>query len=257
MLRNTAPFTAMLLAQTKVEFLRLVRIPSFAIATLVFPIMFYAFFGLANGHQAYMNTTVGLYLLASFSAYSVVSIALFSFGVSVAAERGSGATRLMRAAPMRPLAYFIAKFVASIAFEAIAVTLLLLFAVIVGGTHVPVPVYATMLARLLLGSAPFVALGFAVGYMTSMSSAVAILNLISLPLSFASGLFVPLKALPEFVQAVAPFLPTYHFGQLAWGAVGAATESPQRAALWLICYGAAFLLIALRAYYREERKEFA
>lgn len=247
----------MLFAQTKVEALRLLRIPSFAIATLAFPIMFYAFFGLANAHQPYLNTTFGLYVLGSYSAYAVITIALFSFGASVAAERGSGATRLMRAAPMRPLVYFIAKFIASMAFGAIAVTLLMLFAIAASGVHVPLPMYFAILLRLLPGSIPFVALGFAVGYMASMNSAIAILNLINLPLAFASGLFMPVQYLPKFVQEIAPYLPTYHFGQLAWGAVGATSESWQNAALWLAGYTVLFGLIALRLYYREERKEFA
>jgi ABC-2 type transport system permease protein len=31
----------------------------------------------------------------------------------------------------------------------------------------------------------------------------------------ASGLWLPLEILPEFVQGLAPFLPTYHLAQLA------------------------------------------
>ncbi len=252
-----ASFLPMLRAQSKIEFLRLLRNPWFSIATIAFPIMFYAFFGLAQARMPYMNSTVGLYLLASFSAYAVMSISLFSFGASVAAERGNGATRLMRASPLRPLAYFAGKFIASMAFGGIAVLLLALFARLAGGVHLPASTLVLLLARLLLGSLPFVALGFAVGYLAGLNAAVAILNLITLPLAFASGLFVPLDQLPTFVQSIAPYLPTYHFGQLAWGAVGATSEPWQRAALWLLGYCALFTWIAVRAYYREERKEFA
>ena len=46
-------------------------------------------------------------------------------------------------------------------------------------------------------------------------------NLIYLPLSFASGLFVPLNQLPVFIQNLAPYLPSYHYAQLAWSALGA------------------------------------
>ncbi|MGC8484157.1 MAG: ABC transporter permease [Candidatus Baltobacteraceae bacterium] len=252
-----APFGPMLRAQTKVELIRLLRIPWFTIATVVFPVMFYSFFGLEQAHMPYMNATVGLYLLASFSAYAVMSLALFSFGASVAAERGSGATRLMRAAPLRPLAYFAGKCIASLAFGGVAILLLVLFARVTGGAALGLPMLAALLVRLLLGSLPFVALGFAVGYMAGLNASVAILNLITLPLAFASGLFVPIDQLPPFVQAIAPYLPTYHLGQLAWGAVGATSEPWHRAALWLLGYGALFTWIAVRAYYREERKEFA
>ena len=252
-----APFGPMLRAQTKIELLRLLRIPWFTIATIVFPVMFYSFFGLEQAHMPYMNATVGLYLLASFSAYAVMSLALFSFGASVAAERGSGATRLMRAAPLRPLAYFAGKGIASIAFGGVAMLVLVLFARVTGGAELSMSMLAALMTRLLLGSLPFVALGFAVGYLAGLNASVAILNLITLPLAFASGLFVPLDQLPPFVQSIAPYLPTYHLGQLAWGAVGASSEPWPRAALWLLGYAALFTWIAVRAYYREERKEFA
>ncbi|GAC1359282.1 MAG: ABC transporter permease [Vulcanimicrobiaceae bacterium] len=254
---STAPFTPMFAAQSKIEFLRMVRIPAFSLTSILLPIMFYAFFGLPQSQHAYMNTTAGLYMLASFSAYAVLTIVLFSFGASVSAERGTGATRLMRAAPLRPLAYFAGKIVAAMGFAAIAMTLLILFAAATGGAHLPFAMYLMMLVRLLLGSIPFTILGFAVGYLTSINSAIGILNLINLPLSFASGLFVPLNEMPEFVQHIGPYLPTYHFGQLAWGAVGASQESWQAAAVWLLGYGALFLFIAVRAYGRDERKEFA
>lgn len=252
-----APFAPMLRAQTKVEFIRLLRNPWFSIASIAFPIMFYAFFGLTQANEPYMNATVGLYLLASFAAYAVMTIALFSFGASVAAERGSGNTRLMRAAPLRPFAYFAGKFIASMAFGGIAVLLLVLFARLAGGVSMPLPMLGLLLARLLLGSLPFIALGFAIGYLVGLNAAVAVLNLITLPLAFASGMLVPLAQLPSFVQSIAPYLPTYHFAQLAWGALGATSEAWPLAALWLAGYSVAFIGIALRAYYREERKEFA
>lgn len=257
MLLSTAPVVPMFRAQTKVEFLRLLRIPAFSVVSLMMPVMFYTFFGLPNAHERFMNTTAGQYMLASFGAYAVLSIALFSFGASVAAERGTGAMRLMRASPLRPGAYFFGKIAASMGFGAIALGVLVAFALITNGARMPLPVFLEMAVRLLLGSIPFTILGFAVGYLASINSAIAILNLINLPLSFASGLFVPLHAMPPFVQHLAPYLPSYHFGQLAWGAAGAAQESWLTASLWLAGYAALFLLVAVRAYRREERKEFA
>ncbi len=247
----------MFAAQAKLELLRLLRIPAFSVTSLALPIMFYAFFGLPQAQLHYHNTTAGLYLLASFSAYAVLTISLFTFGASVAAERGTGATRLMRAMPLRISAYFFGKILSAMVFSAIVMTALVLFARFAGGVELPPEQYAELLARLLLGSIPFIILGFAVGYLASVNSAIAILNLIILPLSFGSGLFIPLSAMPKIVATFAPYLPTYHFGQLAWGVVGAASETPLRAALWLVTYAGLFLVVALRAYYRDERKEFA
>ena len=40
-----------------------------------------------------------------------------------------------------------------------------------------------------------------------------VINLIYLPISFASGLWIPLRALPDLVKQVAPWLPPYHVAQ--------------------------------------------
>ena len=257
MLLKTAPLAPIFGAQTKIEFLRLFRIPAFSLTSLLLPVMFYTFFGLADAKQQFMNTTYGSYMLASYGAYAVLTIVLFSFGASVAAERGTGATRLMRAAPLPPVAYFFGKIVAAMGFGAIALTVLVLFAAVTGGAHVSAVTFMNLLVRLLLGSIPFTILGFAIGYLASLNSAIAIINLINLPLAFASGMFIPTKFLPGFVQHITPFLPNYHFAQLAWGAVGATSESWVTASLWLLGYGIVFLFIAVRAYGRDERKEFA
>src|ERR1700736_6099753 len=97
-----APALPMIFMQAKTEFLRLIRVPAFSISVIVFPIMFYALFGLPFAHQRIEGIDVGAYALASFGAYAVISVALFAFGVTVAVERGQKTTVLMRASPLTP-----------------------------------------------------------------------------------------------------------------------------------------------------------
>jgi ABC-2 type transport system permease protein len=254
--RAIAPFFPMLAAQTKSEFLMLARVPAFTIPTIVFPIMFFALFGLPNVHEGFEGTTVGKYMLASFGAYAVISVALFSFGVTVAAERARKMTALMRSSPLRPLAYLGGKTFATLAFALVTLVALFAFGAFVGGIRLEAGQWFALVGVLLLGVFPFIALGFAVGYIAGGNSAVAILNLINLPMAFGSGLFLPLPMLPHLVQQIAPYLPAYHYGQLAWSVVGAGSETPLTAVLWLAGYSVAFLLFALRAYGREQTKEF-
>ena len=54
--------------ETKFEFLKQLRRPAYAIATLGFPLMFYAFFGLMSGlHNA--GLSIATYLLATYGAF--------------------------------------------------------------------------------------------------------------------------------------------------------------------------------------------
>jgi ABC-2 type transport system permease protein len=67
---------------------------------------------------------------------------------------------------------------------------------------------------------------------------------------------VPLGGLPEIVQQIAPYLPTYRYAELAWSAVGANTEPLQASVLWLAGYSVAFLVAAIWAYRREDIRRF-
>ena len=121
----------------------------------------------------------------------------------------------------------------------------------------PARLVAGLVGELLLGSLPFLLLGFAIGYFVSPNSAAAVVNLVGLPLYFASGIFEPLRFLPDVVQKVAPYLPTYLYGQLAWNAVGAESDPLWRDALGLGIYAAAFVVLALLAFSRQERNRFS
>jgi ABC-2 type transport system permease protein len=254
---TAAPLLRMLLAQTRCEILMRWRVPAFSLTNLVLPIVFFTFFGLPVAHIVRDGVSIGAYLLASFGAYAVGSVMVYGFGIGVANERGMKVDRLMRASPLPPLVLMLAKVLTALAFSLIALVLLIGYGIVVGGIHQTPAVWAAIIVRLVIGSLPFIALGFAIGYWSGPNAAPALANLIYLPLSFASGLFVPLNQLPGFIQNLAPYLPSYHYAQLAWSALGAGRESLGVSLLWLGGYTAVFLTLAVRSYRREERVKFA
>jgi ABC-2 type transport system permease protein len=67
---------------------------------------------------------------------------------------------------------------------------------------------------------------------------------------------MPITQLPGFVQRIAPYLPSYHYGQLAWSAVGAPSEPLLTSLAWLAGYTALFMAITTRAYRREQSLKF-
>jgi len=210
------------LNETRAELTKFARLPAYVIPTLAFPCAFYAFFGIVmNGSQHIGATSVATYMLATFGAFGVVGCALFGFGVSVAMERGQGWLLVKRASPMPPAAYFIAKLLMTMMFALVIVLMLSLLGTEFGGVRLAPSAWLALVAVLVLGSIPFGALGLAIGFVAGPNSAPAIVNLVYLPLSFLSGLWIPIEALPPVVAHIAPYLPTYHLGQLALGTVGA------------------------------------
>ncbi len=234
----------MLFRQTSAEFLKLWRVPAFSATSLLLPVVFYAFIGIGQASQRLQGThiTFGAYFLASMAVYAVANVMIFSFGISVANERGQKMDVLMRATPLPALVYLLSRCITA-----------LVFAVRLEGSE-----WFTLAYRVLLGSIPFIALGFAIGYLAGPNSAIAVINLIYLPTAFASGLFFPKQLLPQIIQNISPYLPLYRFGQLGWDAVGAPTsDNVTTDWLYLAGYGIAFFAIALWAYRREESRKFS
>lgn len=246
-----------LLYLIRCEILKLVRVPMFAIPTFVFPIMFFAMFGLPNLDNTLSGVNAGAYMMASYGAYSVMSVAIFSFGVAIAAERGLGWNKLLRATPLQPLLTFVSKVAMALLFGAISLTALFIFGALVARVRLPLATWLQLGGLMVLGMIPFVALGLFIGYLAGPNSAAAVANLIFLPLSFASGLFLPLEFLPDIIRRVAPFLPAYHTAQLGWGTLGAGDGKGAAVhLLWMAGYTLAFLVLALIAYWRDEGKNF-
>ncbi|HEX7262604.1 MAG TPA: ABC transporter permease [Candidatus Dormibacteraeota bacterium] len=254
-----APIGPMLARQTWAEFLKLWRVPAFTLTSLFLPVIFYAFIGVGQSSQKiFPHVTFGTYFLASMAVYSVANVMIFSFGISVATERGMKMDLLIRATPMPPLIYLLSKCITAIVFAALTLAVLFPFAFIAGGVRLDTAVWLTLASRVLLGSIPFIALGFAIGYLSGPNSAVAVINLIYLPTAFASGLFFPKQLLPDFIQHITPYLPLHFFGQLGWDAIGAPTDGTVTTDwLYLAVYGVVFFLIALWAYRREESRKFS
>lgn len=244
--------------ETKYEFLKLVRIPAFAIPSISFPVMFYLLFGLAFGSRRGVGgVSMATYLIATYGAFGVIGASLFGFGAGVAIERGQGWMLLKRATPMPVGAYFFAKLVVCLIFGAAIVLLLSTIGVAFGGVRLGPLTWARLAVTLVVGATPFCAMGLAIGYFAGPNSAPPIVNLLYLPMAFLSGLWIPIEVLPGAIRSVAPYVPAYHLGQLALSAFGADRGAP----VWshvaaLAGFTCLFLALAFWGYRNDEGKTY-
>jgi ABC-2 type transport system permease protein len=223
--RSPARTLAIYAKEAKYELLKNMRIPVYAISTITFPLMFYVLFGIVLGrNNAAVHNDNATYMLATMGCFGVMAVALFGFGVSLAIERGQGWLQVKRASPMPVSAYFFGKLFAAVAFSTVIMLLLLTVGFVFGGVRLPLATAAKLIATLVAGAIPFSAMGLAIGYFAKPNSAPSVVNLIYLPMSFCSGLWIPLFMLPHGLQTFARFLPAYHMSQLALGIVGMTTE---------------------------------
>jgi ABC-2 type transport system permease protein len=204
--------------EARYEFLRLLRTPSFALPVLLFPVLFYLLFGVLLDRSG--SGDAARYLLATYGVFGGMGVGLFGFGVTVAMERERGLLIFKRALPMPRGAYLFAKMVMAAIFAAMVSVLLAVLAATLGGVSLQAWQWLALSVVSTVGVLPFCAIGLFIGAHVGGQGSPAVVNLVYLPMSFLSGLWLPLKALPAWLSAAAPVWPSYHAGQVALKVVG-------------------------------------
>jgi ABC-2 type transport system permease protein len=203
--------------EAKYEFLRLLRTPSFALPSLLFPALFYTLFGIVLNRS---SGDAARYLLATYGVFGVMGTGLFAFGVTVAMERERGFIAYKRALPMPPGAYLFAKMAMAMLFAAMISLLLAGLAVTLADVSMAPGQWLLLFAINVVGVLPFCAMGLYIGTLVGGQGSPAVVNMLYLPMSFLSGLWLPLKMLPPVFATLAPVWPSYHLAQVALKVLG-------------------------------------
>lgn len=203
--------------ESKLEFIRMLRTPMFALPSLIFPAMFYLLFGVLINKN---SSNASSYLLATYCIFGVMGPGLFGFGVSVAMEKDRGWLKWRRAVPALAGAYFVSKMVMALIFSIIIYVELALLAYLFGGVELNALQWLQLLLVSLLSSLPFSAMGLVIGTLINGQAAPAIVNFLYLPMAFLSGLWLPITMLPKFLGTLAPIWPSFHASQIALKIVG-------------------------------------
>ena len=254
---DAAPVHRMLAAQTRATLIYYWRVPTFFLFSMALPVMFYLFFGVTQSTARFAGTTVGTLVMAHMAVYAVSSILVFNVGIGRANNRAQKVDMLQRATPLPGWVAIAADAAGATVLALGSLAILYLFAVLAGHVSLAGIEWLTLTLRLVVGALPLLGLGLAIGYGVGTGAAPAVANLIYLPMSFASGIFIPLQQLPDFIARIAPYLPTYHYLQFVDSGLIPTSESMATAALWLAAWGAVLFAIAVRAYQADQARKFS
>lgn len=208
--------TAVYLLEMRLELMRLLRTPAFALPMFLLPVGTYLLFAFAvAGEQVAKDPDAGRFMFAGFSVMAVTMAALFATCPNLAMEREQGLLTLKRAQPAPPGAWLTAKIFAGVVCGVIAYLPILVLAAVTGQAQLNGAQLAAMSAVLVAGTLPFCALGVMLGALTSGSAAPAYANLAYLPGLYLSGVFFPL---PKSMHFQTVFWPHFHLDQLVFAA---------------------------------------
>jgi ABC-2 type transport system permease protein len=182
--------------------------------TLIFlVVMPVAFFLLFGGTYRTSDPDAFAYVMVSMAVYGAM-IATTSTGAQVSVERSQGWTRQLRLTPLRPAGYVLTKVGSALVLGIVPVVMVLAVGGILGADLT----LAEWIESALLAwvcSLVFAAFGLFVGYLVPAENAMQFIGPLLALMSFFGGLFQPIDQLPQALQNIAPWMPTYAVGRIA------------------------------------------
>jgi ABC-2 type transport system permease protein len=245
---NALPLYALHVRSAVVQ---LLRIPAFAIPTLLSPLMIYSFFGLPYSK----SEIAARFLIASYAAFAVIGVALFQFGVGIASERTSSWEIYMRTLAVPVAVRFLARITSALLFATASAGAVCVLGVLAAHVRMPAESWLSLGVSLLAGSVVFALIGITIGYWSDSRAALPVANLVYMPLVFVGGLWLPPQMLPAAVAWLSPFTPTRQYGELVWASV-AGHPLPGAAFAVLGAYALVFAVAAAWGYRRDEGLRF-
>ncbi|OBI82505.1 ABC transporter [Mycobacterium asiaticum] len=162
------------------------------------------------------DTSTGAVIAASMLAYGILSTSFINLGISIAADRDTGALRRLRGTPTTASSYFIGKIMLVAIVTFAEAVILLLVGVLVFKLRLPSDVFGwfTLAWVSLLGIVSCALLGIFISNLASNAvSAAVITNGPAVALQFLSGTYVPLMALPAWMLMVGSVFPVKWMAQ--------------------------------------------
>jgi ABC-2 type transport system permease protein len=250
--RAAPPLGGFNLTFLAIEVRRLLRNRRTILITIVVPAVLFLLFKVNRRLAAVSASEFG-------PAFSMVGIAVYGSmlaasagGARVAIERALGWSRQLRLTPLRPLAYIAIKLVTAMLLGLVSV--IVVFALGANdGVDLPIGTWLASGFLAWMTSLVFASFGLFLGYLLPSENALQVIGPVVGVLSLVGGLFVPLALLPDLVQQIAPYMPTYGVVEIArFPIVGGSFD-----VLWVVsvvAWTAAFAALAALLFRRDTRR---
>jgi len=192
-------------------------------------------------------------IMVAMAAFGAMWGALSATAPRLARDRESGWLRALQVTPLAAGRILAARIVAGVTVALPAIVAVGITAVLAHHVRLEAWQWAAGAALLWVGTLPFVALGIAIGSLTSSTTAYALTTGLYFALAALGGLWVPPAQFSPALRHIAATLPSYNLADLGWRVAGGSAPS-LRAGLILAGWTAGLTALALAAgAYRPRR----
>lgn len=231
------------------ELLRTVRNRQSFSFTLLLPAVLFLVIAAANRDVEVQGISFTTYYMTSMAGYGAMLAALGG-GARIAAERAVGWTRQLRLTPLRSSTYFGVKLLT--AYLTALLSIVLLYACgLIYGVHLAPARWLEMTGLILIGLAPFAALGILIGHLIGVDAIGPAMGGMSLFFGILGGQWFPLTN--DALIAIGKCVPSYWLTRAAHAGVGGAAWGWQG---WVVvgAWTAAAGALAARTYRKDQAK---
>jgi ABC-2 type transport system permease protein len=240
------------LGYARYELLRTFRNRRLFIFSLGFPLLLYFAIAGPNRHEHDIGGTgiaAPLYFMVGLTAFGTMN-AVLGCGARIAAERGAGWNRLLRVTPLSTRTYFRVKVLTAYCMAAVTIVLLYVAGATLG-VNLQTGNWLRMTGLILIGLAPFAALGIFLGHLLTTDSVGPAIGGTTAVFALLGGVWFPITS--GVMHTIAEALPSYWLVQashVGLGGNGWGTTGWLIVAAWTVGAAAA----ARRAYARDTRR---
>jgi ABC-2 type transport system permease protein len=187
--------------------------------TIVIPLILLGLLaGVFHGGETTVNgVTIDYrqFFVPSVIVFSLTLTTLAMLVSSVVQQRELGITKRRRATPLPAWALIASQSLTVVLMAIGTVALLLIVGAIAFGVHIPAKGVPALVLGVLGGAAAFGGLGYALStFADSADSAQPMIQLVTFPLFFISGIWIPISELPTWLEVIAKIFPVEHVADL-------------------------------------------
>ncbi len=151
------------------------------------------------------------FLIPGIVAMSIMQMGIIGVAASIVTFKEKGILRRLLATPIHPSKFLFSQIASRLIISLIQAGILISLGVIFFDLHI-IGSYFALLFWIILGGIIFLCIGFAIsGFAKTPNVAMALSNIIMMPMMFLSGVFFPRDALPDLVHKITNYLPLTYF----------------------------------------------
>lgn len=239
--------------QLRYDLLVILRDPQARFFTLVLPLIFLVLLtSLFGNHTHYIgghpikNST---YYIPGISTLGIIASSFVNLVITIVGQRESGILKRRRSTPVPAAVLIASRTITSVILASVLVIVIVIVGRVAYGVHLPTSTLPAFVLSVVIGAASFCCIAFgAASFIKNEDSAQPIIQAITLPLYFISGVFVPKSQLSSTLTHIADVFPVIHLNNALFKAFNPATTGSGIAGtdlLIVVAWGAAGLTIAL------------